>query len=281
MGARGIGHIAELCAVGQPTVGIVTTVALAHSELFGSIEGVTAAKGELIEALPADGVAILNADNPHVVSMAERASCEVVTFGVDAGDVRASDVSVDDVLRPSFVIETPVGSAAVRLDVRGAHMALNAAAATAAALAVGVELDDVVAGLAAAVLSPWRMEVTEAPSGLVVINDAYNANPTSMRAALRALSELPVDERVAVVGEMAELGDEGEAEHLAVAAEAAAAGIRMIAVAAPAYGPNVEHVADRNAAQIALGEGGAERAVLVKGSRVAGLEELATSLLAT
>ena len=280
MGARGVGHIAELCDVGRPTIGVVTTVALAHSELFGSIEGVALAKGELVEALPADGVAVLNADNPHALGMAGRASCEVVTFGVDGGDVRATDIQLDDVLRPSFVLATPSGSVDVRLDARGAHMALNAAAATAAALVVGVDLDDVATGLAGASLSPWRMEVAKAPSGVVVINDAYNANPTSMRAALRALTELPASTRVAVLGAMAELGDEGESEHRAVAAEAAAEGVRVIAVAAPAYGADAEHVADRDAAAVALGEIGAGAAVLVKGSRVAGLENLAADLLA-
>lgn len=279
MGARGIGHIATLCEIGRPTIGVVTTVALAHSELFGSIEGVAAAKGELIEALPADGVAVLNADSPHVAAMAGRASCEVVTFGVDSGDVRATNVQVDEVLRPSFVLVTPSGTVDVQLDVRGAHMALNAAAATAAALAVGVDLADAAAGLSAAAVSPWRMEVTKASSGLTVINDAYNANPTSMRAALRSLAELPVSERVAVVGAMAELGDEGAAEHLAVADEARAEGIRVIAVDALAYGDGVEHVADRQAAADALGSLGGDAAVLVKGSRVAGLEELATALL--
>ena len=279
MGARGIGHIAALCEIGRPTIGVVTTVALAHSELFGSIDGVAAAKGELIEALPADGVAVLNADNPHVAAMASRALCEVVTFGVDGGDVRATNVQVDEVLRPSFTLVTPSGSVDVKLDVRGAHMASNAAAATAAAVAVGVDLADAAAGLSAAALSPWRMEVSKAPNGLTVVNDAYNANPTSMRAALRSLAELPVTVRVAVVGAMAELGDEGAAEHLAVAAEARAEGIRVIAVDAPAYGDDVEHVDDRQAAADAVGSLGVDAAVLVKGSRVAGLEHLAAALL--
>ncbi len=280
MGARGKGHIAELCEVGRPTIGVVTTVALAHSELFGSIEGVAEAKGELIEALPPGGVAVLNADNPHAAAMVDRAACDVVTFGVDGGDVRATNVRVDEVLRPSFVLETPSGSIEVGLSVRGAHMAINAAAATAAALAVGVDLADAAAGLSAAALSPWRMEVTKAPSGLVVVNDAYNANPTSMRAALRALLELPVSDRVAIVGAMAELGEEGDDEHLAVAAEAVADGVRVIAVDAPAYGDRAEHVADRDAAVAALGPVGAGTAVLVKGSRVAGLERVADTLLA-
>ncbi len=280
MGARGVGHITELCEIGRPTVGVVTTVALAHSELFGSIEGVAAAKGELVEALPADGVAVLNADNPLVSAMSSRTSARVMSFGVDAGDVRATAIELDEVLRPSFTLETPSGSVDLKLEVRGAHMAMNAAAAVAAALAVGVDLADAAAGLTAAELSPWRMEVSRAGNGLLVINDAYNANPTSMRAALAALSEVAAAEFVAVVGEMAELGDEGEAEHLAITAEAAAAGVRLIAVSAPAYGEGALHVNDRTEALSALGELGDGMAVLVKGSRVAGLEILASELLA-
>lgn len=283
MGARGQGHIAELCAVGRPTVGIVTMVALAHSELFGSIEGVAQAKGELIEALPADGCAILNADVPLVAAMASRSSASVLTFGAEGGDVRVTDLALDELLRPGFTLATPSGSVEVRLEARGAHMAVNAAAAMAAAIAVGVDVADAAAGLEAATLSPWRMEVGRSPGGLVVINDAYNANPTSMRAALDALVRVDADHRVAVVGEMAELGDEGPTEHAAVATEAAAAGVTVIAVAAPAYGDAAHHVADRAEAHTALADAAplaAGTAVLVKGSRVAGLEALAADLLA-
>ena len=280
MGARGVGHIAVLCEIGRPTIGVVTTVALAHSELFGSIEGVAAAKGELIQALPSSGTAILNAENPYVAAMASLTDAAVVTFGTDSGDVRAVNIILDESLRPRFTIESPAGRADVALEARGAHMALNAAAAVAAALAAGVDLANAVAGLGQAVVSPWRMEVDTSPSGLIVINDAYNANPTSMRAALAALCETNTSERIAVIGEMAELGVEGPAEHEAIAAEAAALGVHVIAVAAPAYGTNVEHVADRSAALAALGTPGAGSAVLIKASRVAGLELLAADLLA-
>lgn len=284
MGARGAGHIAELCQVARPTMGIVTTVALAHSELFGTLEAVADAKSELVRALPAGGVAVLNADDPLVVAMAERTEATVTTFGLAGGEVRAVDIILDEMLRPSFTVGTPAGSAPVTLGVAGAHMALNAAGAVAAALAVGVDLEAAVGGLASAALSPWRMEVVRAPSGLVVINDAYNANPTSMRAALAALAQFRAPEKIAVVGVMAELGDEGPAEHAAVAAEAAAAGIRVIAVDAPEYGPDAVHVANRDDAFTALGDLGDLGdgiAVLVKGSRVAGLERLADDLLAT
>ena len=280
MGARGRGHIAELCNIARPTVGIVTCVALAHSELFGSIEGVAAAKGELVEALPADGVAVLNGDDPNVAAMASRTRAEVVTFGLVGGDVRATGVRLDELLRPRFTIETPSGRAEVALEARGAHMTLIAAGAVAAALAVGVTLTEAVAGLRNAHLSPWRMDVVQAADGLIVVNDAYNANPTSMRAAIESLRAVSAAERVAVLGVMAELGAEGPAEHQAVAAEAAEAGIKVIAVNAPAYGPAAVHVSTRSEVHSVLGPLGDGVAVLVKGSRVAGLEVLAAELLA-
>ncbi|MEL6984187.1 MAG: cyanophycin synthetase, partial [Actinomycetota bacterium] len=155
----------------------------------------------------------------------------------------------------------------------------SAAMAVCSAGAAGVPLERALAGLAGAEISQWRMDVAEAASGAFVINDAYNANPTSMRAALAALAALDAERRVAIIGLMAELGDEGPAEHTAIAAEAEAAGIEVIAVDAPIYGSGVEHVPDREAAAAALGPVGAGDAVLVKGSRVAGLEELAAELV--
>ncbi len=284
MGARGIGHIAELCEVARPTIGLVTCVALVHSELFGSIEEVARGKGELIESLPADGRAVLNADDPLVAAMGERTAAPTSTFGVVADGVPPPDVAVESVvvdrlLRPTMVIRAGADRAELTLDVRGAHMAINAAAALGAALAAGVPFERAVAGLQGAEVSRWRMAVTEAETGALVINDAYNANPTSMRAALRALTELEADRRVAVVGMMAELGEEGPAEHLAIAAEAAAAGIEVIAVDAPAYGDGARHVEDRAGAADAIGPITAGDAVLVKGSRVAGLERLADELI--
>ncbi|MFV0260276.1 MAG: UDP-N-acetylmuramoyl-tripeptide--D-alanyl-D-alanine ligase [Acidimicrobiales bacterium] len=281
MGARGVGHIARLCEIARPTVGVVTRVALAHSELFGSIDIVAAAKAELVAALPVDGVAVLNADDDRVAAMASIAPGRVTTYGIEAGDLQAMSIAVDGLLRPSFLAVGPAGPVAVSLPVRGVHMVSNAMAALAAASAVGVDLWSAAEGLSQAEISPWRMEVTRAGNGLIVINDAYNANPTSMRAALDALNQVRAVERIAVLGAMAELGEEGPAEHRAVAAEAVDAGIRLIAVDAPEYGPDAIHVPDRTAAVSALGELGAEMAVLVKGSRVAGLERLAAELVET
>ena len=276
MGARGRGHIASLCAVARPLVGVVTTVGLSHSEFFGTIDDVAVAKSELVEALPAHGTAVLNADAPLVAAMASRTPARVLTFGLATGDVRATNVRLDGDLRPVFRLQTPWGDAGVELQVRGHHQVGNALAAAAAALACDADLEAVAAGLGGAQLSPWRMELHRAPSGALVLNDTYNANPLSMEAALRALAELPARRRTAVVGIMAELGEVGPSEHARMGALAGALGIRVIAVDAPDYGGEI--VDDAGEALDRLGPLGEGDAVLVKGSRAAGLESLAGTL---
>jgi len=276
MGARGPGHIALLCSIARPTIGLITIVAGAHLEMFGSIDDVATAKGELIEALPPEGTAVLNIEDPRVVAMASRTSAVVTTFGV-AGDVRASGIALDDELRPSFTLESLHGSVPVRLAVRGRHNVTNALGAAAAALAAGCSLDDVAAGLLATDLSPMRMDLVRTASGVVILNDAYNANPTSMRAALDALAALPAQRRIAVLGTMAELGADGAAGHREVADHAAALGIEVVALAEPAYG--VEVCPDVGAVIARLGPLHDGDAVLAKGSRVAGLERVVAALV--
>jgi UDP-N-acetylmuramoyl-tripeptide--D-alanyl-D-alanine ligase len=271
MGARGTGHIARLCALAAPTVGVVTRVAAVHTEQFGTLEEVAAAKGELVEALPGDGHAVLNAGDPLVAAMATRTSAQTVTFG-RGGDVRAESATLDDELRPSFRLVSPWGGAQVHLRVRGEHMIDNALAAAAAALVCGVPPAGVAEALGTASLSRWRMDLVRLPSGALVVNDAYNANPTSMAAALRALVRLPARRRVAVLGLMAELGPSSDAEHRAVGALARDLGVEVIGVGVPAYGgATVGGVDDVPGALGTVGEGDA---VLLKGSRVAGLERL-------
>jgi len=276
MGARGVGHIARLCTLAQPTVGVVTSVGAAHTELFGTVEAVAEAKGELVEALDSSGVAVLNADQPLVAAMAGRTEADVLTFGRSNGDVRASGVSLDDGLCPRFRLKTPVGQADVVLALCGEHMVDNALAAAAAALAVGVGVNEIAAGLGSAQLSPWRMEVTELASGAVLINDAYNANPMSMAAGLRSLAAVNRRRRVAVLGVMAELGDRAAAEHAAIGALAHDLGIEVIPVGTADYG--LSPVADAAAAVAALGPLDGDTAVLVKASRAAGLEAIAAAL---
>ncbi|MEQ8840250.1 MAG: UDP-N-acetylmuramoyl-tripeptide--D-alanyl-D-alanine ligase [Acidimicrobiales bacterium] len=301
MGARGIGHIARLCSVGRPTVGIVTTVGAAHTSEFGSVEAVAEAKGELIEALPAagdGGVAVLNASQPLVAAMTSRTSAAVVTFG-PGGDVHADGVVLDDELVPTFTLVAPQGRVEVVLGARGTHLVDNALAAAAAALAVGVSLDTVAAGLARPVLSPMRMALVRSALGTRIIDDTYNANPMSVEAALRSLAALPVPargRRFAVLGQMAELGDIAAAEHARMGRLAAELGIHVIAVDAPDYlagldpAPSTDPGADlagdvpeamKLLADPPLGEPiGPDDAVLVKGSRVAGLERLVELLSA-
>ncbi len=277
MGARGAGHIEFLCGMARPTIGVVTTVQAVHTELMGGVEQIARTKGELIESLPPDGLSVLNAAVPLVAAMAERSAARVITFG-EGGDVVASDVRVDDELRPSFLLSSPWGGAEVHLGVRGVHNVDNALAAAAAAMFLGVDLEEVVTGLASSDQSPWRMDLGVAPSGARVLNDAYNAAPASVAAALRSLVALDVGRHTAVLGVMAELGEQGPEEHRRVAALASELGVRLIAVGTDLYG--VDPVADVQGALDALGPLDADDAVLVKASRVAGLERVAAAVLA-
>ena len=275
MGMRGFGEIAALCRVARPTVGVVTRVAEAHNDRLGGIEGVARAKAELVHALPVDGTAILNADDQRVKAMACLGPASVVLFGShDDADVRITDLRLDDHARPSFRIHTPWGTHDVRLGVSGRHMASNAAAALAC---VGVVGGDVAAGASALAdvgLTAMRMEVSPTRDGGIVLNDSYNANPTSMRAALDALADLRGHRKVAVLGMMAEIADP-EAEHLAIVEYAHGHGIEVIAYGTDLYG--ITPCADP-AAELGSVAGG--EAVLVKGSRVVGLERVAAALLA-
>ncbi len=272
LGMRGFGEIARLCTVGRPEIGVVTAIADAHTERVGGLEGVARAKAELVEALPSDGVAVLNADQPLVAAMASRTAARTITFGIADGDVRASAISLDDAARARFTLDTPAGAVDVHLGIPGAHMATNATAAAAVGLALDVPLASIAAGLQAAQLSPWRMALRRAQSGAWVLNDAYNANPASMRAALDTLAALPARRHVAVLGVMAELDDPVEA-HRAIAEHAAALGVTVIAVGTPLYG-----VAPVDDPLAALGSIAGGDAVLVKGSRVAGLERVGEQL---
>ncbi|MEO7556536.1 MAG: UDP-N-acetylmuramoyl-tripeptide--D-alanyl-D-alanine ligase [Acidimicrobiales bacterium] len=278
MGARARGHIALLCGVARPTIGVVTVVALAHAETFATIDEVARAKGELIETLPATGTAVLNIDDARVVGMRDRTEARALLYGMASGaDVTAADVVIDDELRARFTLRSPWGDAPVHLEVRGAHQVTSALAAAAAALAAGAELESVAAGLGEAAAAPHRMALQRAASGALVLDDAYNANATSVAAALHALVALPARRHVAVLGVMAELGDGGPAEHRRMRALAEALGIELVAVDTDLYG--VEPVTSIDAAVEALGALGDGDAVLVKASRIARLERVAEALI--
>jgi UDP-N-acetylmuramoyl-tripeptide--D-alanyl-D-alanine ligase len=277
MGARGIGHIAMLCEIGRPSIGVVTAVAAVHTEVFGTIEDVARGKSELVAALPTSGTAVLNGDDHRCAAMASLTSARVLTYSLSPGaDLTAEAIHFDDELRPTFLARTPWGDVELRVAVRGVHQVANALAAAGAALAAGASLPDVAAGLARVELSKWRMDLQRSASGALVLNDAYNASPTSVAAALRSLVALPVGRRTAFLGTMAELDDADQA-HREMAELASSLGVRVIAVDEPRY-VGAEHVGSIEEA-VALLSFGSDDAVLVKGSRVAGLERLAAELL--
>ena len=175
-----------------------------------------------MQGLAPGGTAVLNADDPRVVAMRSLTDGPVLTFGrAEHADVRVLDLALDRLGRPSFTLRTADASAPVALPLVGAHQALNASAAAAAGLAAGVPLDVAAAALATASLSKWRMELRDLAGGATLLNDSYNANPDSTRAALDALAAIEGGRRIAVLGEMRELGDDSEAEHRAVGEYAA------------------------------------------------------------
>ncbi|HYH32091.1 MAG TPA: UDP-N-acetylmuramoyl-tripeptide--D-alanyl-D-alanine ligase [Pseudonocardia sp.] len=292
--ARGPGHIARLAAAVPPRIGLVLNVGRAHVGEFGSLAGTAAAKGELVEALPdgvdarsADaplgGVAVLNADDPLVAAMAARTRARVVTFGRGDADVRAEEVRLDGG-RARFTLVTRADERApVALRLVGEHHVSNALGAAAVALELGGTAEGVAAALGAAEpASRWRMEVTDRGDGVTVVNDAYNSNPESMRAALEALVAIAGGTRRtwAVLGRMAELGDDEAAVHAEVAAAARELGIdRLVAVGTARY-PGAQRTDDvTDALALLRAEVRAGDVVLVKASRTVGLERVAEGLL--
>ncbi|MGY0023373.1 UDP-N-acetylmuramoyl-tripeptide--D-alanyl-D-alanine ligase [Streptomyces sp. cg35] len=297
MGARGKGHIRYLTGLTPPKVGVVLNVGTAHIGEFGGREQIAEAKGELVESLPADGTAILNADDPLVRAMASRTKAKVLLFGEAAeADVRAENVRLTENGQPSFSLHTPSGCSEVTLRLYGEHHVSNALAAAAVAHDLGMSVEEIALALSeAGTLSRWRMEVTERSDGVTIVNDAYNANPESMRAALRALVAMGKGRRTwAVLGHMAELGDEALAEHDAVGRLAVRLNVsKLVAVGGReaswlqlgaynegSWGEESVHVSDAQAAvdllrsQLRPGD-----VVLVKASRSVGLESVAQALL--
>ncbi|MBW8739009.1 MAG: UDP-N-acetylmuramoyl-tripeptide--D-alanyl-D-alanine ligase [Streptomyces turgidiscabies] len=307
MGARGIGHIRYLTELTPPRIGLVINVGTAHIGEFGGREQIAQAKGELVEALPSEsdgGTAILNADDPLVRAMAVRTKAKVIFFGESGeADVRAENVRLTDKGQPAFRLHTPSGASDVTMRLYGEHHVSNALAAAAVAHELGMSADEIATALSeAGSLSRWRMEVTERPDGVTIVNDAYNANPESMRAALRALAAMGSASRArggrtwAVLGKMAELGDEALAEHDAVGRLAVRLNVgKLVAVGGReaswlqlgaynegSWGEESVHVSDAQAAvDLLRSELRPGDVVLVKASRSVGLESVAQALLAT
>lgn len=307
MGSRALGDIAYLCSIVQPTVSIVLNVGSAHLGEFGSREAIARAKGEIVEALDAEGWAVLNADDPLVDAMAGRTRAHIARFAVGVRQpqaelvVRAHDLVADDLSRFGFTLSVtdPAGrneSASVQLLVLGRHQVVDATAAATAAVALGVPLNRVAVALSQATSrSAWRMELHELAGGAAVINDAYNANPESMTAALRTLAAIGDRRRanhadartIAVLGDMLELGSEAADLHYRIGALAAELGIDEVVA--------IGRFADDIAAGVSQ-TGGRSRVVqaeqatdslnlsagdvvLIKASRGLGLERVAARLL--
>ena len=234
MGARAMGQIDYLTRIAPPRIGVVLNVGSAHVGEFGSREAIGRAKAELVQALPATGFAVLNADDPVVSGMAGQTRAHVIPVGESAqATIRAVDISLDPQGRASFTLVTDQGIAPVALGLHGAHHVGNALAVAAVALTVGMALPDLATALGEArPLSRWRMEVHERVDGVTIVNDAYNANPDSMRAALSALAAMGRGRRTwAVLGEMRELGHESITEHDALGRLAAHLNVsRLVAV---------------------------------------------------
>lgn len=290
MGANRAGDIAWLCEIARPRIGVITRCAPSHLEGFGTVENVARAKGEIISALDEDGIAVINNEDRFAPLWRELAGTrKVIAFG-RGGSVDATAVkSGPDGAR--FRLETDVGDVGIALRYRGRHNVSNALAAAAAARAAGVPLEAIRAGLERAEPVPGRLQVRTGPAGLRVIDDSYNANPESLRAALTVLAE-ERGHKWLVLGDMAELGDDREKYHREAGAAAAAAGVERLfttgalaRIAADAFTGSSQHCSELGTLADAVKEAlqdsrGDDIALLIKGSRVMQLDRLSEVLLA-
>jgi UDP-N-acetylmuramoyl-tripeptide--D-alanyl-D-alanine ligase len=289
MGMEALGELRDLAALARPSVGVVTNVGTAHLEKLGTVENIARAKAELVEALPPDGLAVLNADDPRVLAMRRLARCPVVTYGEAAdADLRLTGYAAAGAAgsRVHFCWQGEEGAAS--LPMVGRHIAHNALAAAAVGLRLGLAIPDVVAGLAA-FDTGLRMVIRRGLRGSLVLDDCYNAGPASMIAALAALSELGGRRRIAVLGDMLELGSYELEGHREVGRAAAREAGRIIAVGqrgrligeeAAARGASVTFAPDNAAAVRALADLAEGDVVLVKGSRGAHMEEIVHAIVA-
>lgn len=293
MGANHIGEIAQLCSIAEPTVGIVTNAGAAHLEGFGSLEGVATGKGEMFRSLPVEGVAIINADDPFAAQWRDMSAADrILTFGFEQpADFMAHRVrSHTDAsgFRTEFDLVTPYGTCPATLSLAGLHNLRNALGAAAAACAAGAEIEEIAAGLGAMKSVAGRLELKPAIKGAFLVDDSYNANPSSLKAGLDALRSFG-GARWLVLGEMRELGAAADELHAEVGRYARQAGIeRLFAVgersrfAVEAFGRGAQWFADVDAliddARKSLTK---DVAVLIKGSRANRLERVAAALAAS
>lgn len=297
MAMRGAGQIRSLAKMAAPEVGVITNVGVTHFELLGSRDAIADAKGELLEELPPDGLAVLNGDEERTRALAARTKAPTCTYGLEAAnDVTASGIEALSGGHVGFTVSDGAGSASVELPVPGRHNAYNALAAVCVALWLGVTLEEAARGIADVELSPMRMGVFTAGEGITVINDCYNANPASMIAGLEALADIADDaaRRVAVLGNMSELGSLSAREHAAVGLAARERGVRLLftvgeearvigeeatGAGSPQGGPewfhfeNAQEAAAEIPGRLAQGD-----IVLVKASRSVGLERVVEAI---
>jgi UDP-N-acetylmuramoyl-tripeptide--D-alanyl-D-alanine ligase len=295
MGMRGVGQIAELCEIARPTMGLLTNVGASHVELLGSQDAVADAKAELFRYLGPDGAAFLNGDDEYSMRIAESTAAPVTLYGLsEQCAVRAEDITLNAESRPSFAFVAGDTRAEVSLNAPGRHNVYNALAAAAVALHLGISADDIADELAKADLSAMRMEVFNSASGVTIVNDAYNANPTSMRAAVETLAAMHTDgKRYAVLGDMAELGSLTELAHFRIGEQTARLGISELVTVGPralriAEGAVAEGMplscvrsfesADEAGKDVAA-RASAGDAVLIKASRVMGLEAVVDQIV--
>ncbi len=290
MAMRGAGQIASLAEIAGPTAGLVTNVGVSHIEVLGSEEAIASAKGELVSAVPENGRVFLNGDDSWSIALSKRAQAAVTTYGLgDTCDVRATGIDLSETGTPVFDLCTEQGSIRVELPIPGRHNIYNALAAAAVGLYLEVSLDDVARGLTEATFTGMRMEVFQTASRVTIINDAYNANPTSMRAALDALVDVPAErQRIAVLGDMAELGSLEELAHFRMGEYVAELSLDALVT----VGPRAKRIADGalaagmpaervrpcvtpdEASEVLDDMLAAGDVVLVKASRVMGLERI-------
>lgn len=295
MGMRGLGQIARLAEIARPDMGLVTNVGASHIELLGTQDAVATAKGELVRAVPVNGAVFLNGDDAYSDALRLDAKAPVTMYGLsERCDVRAVDVEVDEASHARFTLESPQGDIRVELPLPGRHNVYNALAAAAVAFRLAVPIECLKQGIEAANVSQMRMQLITTPDNVTIVNDAYNANPTSTRAALETLAEMRVPgRRVAVLGDMAELGSLSELAHFQIGEAVPKLSIDLLVVVGPraariADGAKAEGLdatriircddADEAIARL-VGEIGNGDAVLVKASRVMGLERIVEGLV--
>lgn len=289
MGARGVGQVAQLCALAPPDIAVVLNIGSAHLGVFGSRQQIAAAKGEIVEALAPDGVAVLNTDEPLIAGLVVRTSARSLTFGSKAM-VALNDVQLNAAGEPSFTLTHLGHSVTTSVPQVGAHHAINGAAAAAVALAAGLDLETVGARLpSAGARSAMRMARTRRADGVLVLDDTYNANPESMSAALRAAAHVrgSSGRLVAVLGEMLELGPDGPQRHREMGELAAELGVDFVVAVGGGAAPIAEGARGRGVSVPDVDEAvrvvsawlTPDDVVLVKASRGAHLERVTSALL--